>query len=85
VHTPPPLLTWAPRVAKREEVEHDATDRCFSKVLGKKRTKSRWSHAYLALGDFRFPSIHVERERAADGKFNIVPREGARTHIVRSG
>jgi hypothetical protein len=43
------------------------------------------SYAYLALGDYRFPSVPGERERAADGKFNIVTRDGADTSFGRSG
>jgi hypothetical protein len=43
------------------------------------------SYAYLALGDYRFPSVPVEHERAADGKFNIVPCEAADTSFGRSG
>jgi hypothetical protein len=60
-------------------------NRRFSKVLDKAKTKSRLSYAYLALGDYRFPPVPVKHERAADGKFNIVTRDGADTSVGRSG
>jgi hypothetical protein len=43
------------------------------------------SYAYLALGNYSFPPVPVEHERAADGKFDIVTGDGADTSFGRSG
>jgi hypothetical protein len=61
----------------------------YSECLGCARKiacTSQVSYVYLALADYRFPPVAVERERAAtDGKFNIVARSRPDTSFGRSG
>jgi hypothetical protein len=60
-----------------------ATEPLFSKCWTKAKTKSRLSYAYLALGDFRFPATHAERERAAVGEPFFAPGDGAHASFGR--
>jgi len=54
-------------------------------VLKKGKNESRLSYVHLAFADYRFPSVPVEYERAAGGKFNVITREGADARFGRSG
>ena len=79
-------LTWSRhRQAPCDTTGATATEPVlFEKAEARQEQNRGVSYAYLALGDYSPPPVAVEHERAADGKINIVARDGALLSLVGS-